>query len=75
MAPKILRRFKTMSLELTLTGIFPSKFIFTDAGILNQTFPLCQAAAISISPIPCPKAPTAPRIFAWESVDKAVEPG
>ena len=51
-APNLLRRLSTMSFELTLSGIFPSKLILIDFGILNQTFPLCHVAAISISPIP-----------------------
>ena len=45
-------------------GRFPLIFNLTDFGTLNQTLPLLHDAAISLSPIPCPNAPTAPKILA-----------
>ena len=56
-------------------GRLPLKVSLTDFGTLNQLFPLAQAAAISLSPIPCPKAPIDPRILACESVEIKVQPG
>jgi len=51
-APKIESIFIAMSLADIFAGRFPTKFILTDSGVLNQTLPLLKAAAMSLSPIP-----------------------
>ena len=48
---------------------------FTDGGTRNHTEPWAKAAAMSWSPMPCPKALTAPMMLAWLSVDTKVLPG
>ena len=53
----------------------PTSTSLTEGGTLNHTLPWAQAAAMSWSPMPCPKAPTAPMMLAWLSVLMKVEPG
>ena len=66
---------RVMSLAEASCGGRPFRTTFTVGGTLNQTFPKAKAWAISTSPMPCPKAPMAPRMLAWESVETKVDPG
>ena len=64
-----------MSFGVAVGPGVPSRKMRIDFGTLNHTFPFAHALAMSWSPIPCPNAPIAPRMFACESVETIVPPG
>ena len=47
-------------MAVTPLGSLPRKTTLTLSGTLSQVRPLAAAKAMSVAPIPVPKAPTAP---------------
>ena len=68
-------RARMRSLPATNPRFSPASSTTIVPGTICQNVPIAMQPAMSVAPIPVPKAPSAPYVHVWESDPATTEPG